>query len=154
MQDNIRNIQDYLMEQRIKKTKEETNKQNLILARKNGFENYQDYIYSIYKEYSVNPKMPLNKKYYGICKSYLLKTLKTFLEYKKYGKSYSLDLNGNRYDLTVYSLNELINAVYQKDEDIINILDQNNLSIKDFLKLVYTTELVKEDINILGVKRG
>jgi len=154
MKDDIKNINDYLMNQRNGESKEKMDLENLRIAQRNGFETYQDYIYSMSKEYSVNPSMPLNKVYYNNCQKYLINILKTFLIYKKTGKSYSIDKEGNRYDLTIYSLNQLISAIYRRDKDIISYLDKRNLSINDFIRLIYTTELQKEDENKLGVKRG
>ena len=103
MKDDIKNINDYLMNQRNGESKEKMDLENLRIAQRNGFETYQDYIYSMSKEYSVNPSMPLNKVYYNNCQKYLINILKTFLIYKKTGKSYSIDKEGNRYDLTIYS---------------------------------------------------
>ena len=139
---NIYNIKDYY-----KKEVETNMDENLNIAMKNGFNTYDDYCYSIAKELAVNPAFSLNKEYQNQVQTYLKNTLNNFINYKQ-GFVYK------NIEITVYALNELITEIYKGNEELIGILDSKGLSIKDFLKLVYSTSLDKISENNLGLKRG
>ena len=139
---NIFNIQDYF-----KQEVELTDEDNLAIAQKNGFQNFEDYAYSIAKEYSVNPSFSLSREYYNLAQVYLVNTLRKFLNYTK-----NYEIDGS--DITIYALNELITELNKGNEDLMNILKSEGLSLKEFLTIIQTTTLEKVSENNLGLKRG
>ena len=142
--EKVTNIEEY----KTKKQELLSEDENLNLARKNGYSNFEDYNYSIAKEFAVNPNFSLNREYYDQMQRYLKNTLINFLLLKK--SNYIKEGN----EITVYALNELISALYKNNEELIGILDREGLSVNDFLKLIYSTTLEKVSENNLGLKRG
>lgn len=139
---NIYNIKDYF-----KQEVEISDEEKINLAKKNGYHTVEDYNYSIAKEFASNPSFSLSKEYYIQAQEYLKNVLISFLIYNK--TNYIKEGK----EITVYALNELITELYKGNEELIAILDKEGLSLKDFLKLVYTTTLEKVSENNLGLKR-
>jgi len=139
---NIYNIKDYFQQE-----VEISDEEKLNLAKKNGFNNIDDYNYSIAKEYAANPSFTLSKEYYKQSLKYLKETLILFILFKK--NNYR---NENK-EITVFALNELIEELQKGNEELNAILDKEGLSLKEFLHIIYLTSLEKVSENNLGLKR-
>ena len=136
---NIENYDLFIERKKQKELKQkqiEKENQDLILANKNGYDTYRDYEYAMCKVFSRDPRFTLNKEYYNKCQKYLLDTLKAYIYYLRTGEVYNRNNANEGFVLTVYSLNELSNAIFENNKVVIRAVKKFNLDINDFVNQI------------------
>ena len=133
------NIESFI---NLKKKRDERNAKllqdeiNLATAIKNGYETYADYEFAINSIYARDPRFSLSKNCYQKCQKYLLDTLKAYLLYLRTGDVYNRNNADEGFVLTIYSLNQLSNAIMEKNSTIINALESRNLDSEKFVNQI------------------
>ena len=128
------------------KARKENEEYNLELAKKYGYETYDDYEYAMSKQISRDTSFELNQEYYTRCQEYLYKTLKAYYYYKCTNKK-ELIIGNKTFKLTVYSINELVEALNAGNIILLSYLEKQNINVSEFIR-----EISTENIDVLKLK--
>ena len=85
---NISSYAEYVLAMQSKRESKEIEETKNNVAKSNGYENYEDYEYSVANTLSRDPRFSLSKVYKKKCDEYLISTIKAYILYLRNGQTY------------------------------------------------------------------
>lgn len=138
---NISSYAEYVLAMQSKRQSKEIEETKNNVAKSNGYENYEDYEYSVANTLSRDPRFSLSKVYKKKCDEYLISTIKAYILYLRNGQTYYIDREGNSHILTIFALNALTDAVLENNELVCNYIKSIHENPTTFIKNISETKL-------------